>query len=68
MGTAAILYWMGVGPIKGFGLTLLIGVGSSMFTAVFVTRLIYDILVNRKDPKTLSIGKPISGCSTSTSR
>ena len=57
MGTAAILYWMGVGPIKGFGLTLLIGVGSSMFTAVFVTRLLYDVLINRKDPKTLSIGE-----------
>jgi SecD/SecF fusion protein len=57
MGTALILYWMGVGPIKGFGLTLLIGVGSSMFTAVFVTRLIYDNMVQRKDPKTLSIGE-----------
>ena len=59
LGTAAILYLMGEGPIKGFGLTLFMGVGASMFTAIFVTRLFYDYMVNRKDPKTLSIGKPI---------
>ncbi|HLP40932.1 MAG TPA: protein translocase subunit SecD [Fibrobacteria bacterium] len=59
LGTAAILYLLGEGPIKGFGLTLFVGVGASMFTAIFVTRLLYDFLINRADPKTLSIGKPI---------
>ena len=56
LGTAAILYYMGVGPIKGFGLTLFVGVSASMFTAIVVTRLIYDIYVQKRDPKVLSIG------------
>jgi len=40
---AVILYWQGSGPVKGFGATLSIGIVSSMFTAIFVTRLIFDI-------------------------
>jgi SecD/SecF fusion protein len=60
LGTAAILYYMGVGPIKGFGLTLFVGVGTSMFTAIMVTRLIYDIYIQKADPKTLSIGTGIA--------
>jgi SecD/SecF fusion protein len=60
LGTAAILYYMGVGPIKGFGLTLFVGVGTSMFTAILVTRLIYDIYIQKADPKTLSIGTGIA--------
>ncbi|HJO93087.1 MAG TPA: protein translocase subunit SecD [Victivallales bacterium] len=38
-----ILYWQGSGPVKGFGATLSIGIVCSMFTAIFVTRLIFDI-------------------------
>lgn len=53
LGTAAILYYVGVGPIKGFGLTLLIGVGASMFTAIIVSRLIFDIML--KNPARTSI-------------
>jgi SecD/SecF fusion protein len=40
---ALVLYWQGSGPVKGFGATLSIGIISSMFTAIFVTRLIFDI-------------------------
>jgi len=40
---ALVLYWQGSGAIKGFGATLSIGIVSSMFTAIFVTRLIFDI-------------------------
>ncbi|HBM14879.1 MAG TPA: protein translocase subunit SecDF [Lentisphaeria bacterium] len=40
---ALVLYWQGTGPVKGFGATLSIGIISSIFTAVFVTRLIFDI-------------------------
>src|SRR5690606_11264881 len=53
LGTAAILYYVGVGPIKGFGLTLLIGVGASMFTAIVVSRLIFDVML--KNPARTSI-------------
>ncbi|MEZ6188858.1 MAG: protein translocase subunit SecD [Planctomycetota bacterium] len=44
--TAIILMYVGTGPIKGFGLTLTIGILSSMFTALFVTRAIYGMFVS----------------------
>ena len=40
--TGIILYVFGTGPIKGFALTLMIGIGTSLFTAVFITRLLID--------------------------
>ncbi len=40
--TAVILAYFGTGPIKGFATTLIIGIISSVFTAVFLTRLVYD--------------------------
>ncbi len=55
-GTAFILWYIGVGPIKGFGLTLMIGIAASMYTAIIVTRLIFDYLLANRDVKTLSIG------------
>ncbi|HOW65815.1 MAG TPA: protein translocase subunit SecD [Verrucomicrobiota bacterium] len=42
--SAVILIYMGTGPVKGFGVTLTIGICASMFTAVLVTRLIFDFL------------------------
>jgi SecD/SecF fusion protein len=42
--TAAILYYIGTGPIKGFALTLTIGILASMFTGIFVTRAIFDLM------------------------
>ncbi len=42
--TAFILYKMGTGPVRGFAITLSIGIIASMFTALFVTRLIFDFL------------------------
>ena len=40
--TGIILFYFGTGPIKGFATTLIIGIITSFFTAVFVTRLVYD--------------------------
>jgi SecD/SecF fusion protein len=40
-----VLYQFGTGPIKGFAITLIIGLISSMFTAIFVTRTLFDILL-----------------------
>ena len=52
---ALVLFQFGTGPVKGFAVTLSLGVISSMFTALIVARLIFDyILINRK-VKTLSI-------------
>lgn len=45
--SSVILIYMGTGPIKGFGVTLSIGILASMFTALIVTRLIFDFLVDR---------------------
>jgi SecD/SecF fusion protein len=42
---AVILYWFGTGPIRGFATTLIAGLIASMFTAIFVTRVIFDILI-----------------------
>jgi len=42
---AVILIKFGTGPVQGFGVTLAIGIMASMFTALFVTRLIYDFLL-----------------------
>ena len=56
VGTALILYYVGVGPIKGFGLSLTIGLGASMYTAIVVTRLIFDFILTSKEAKELSIG------------
>ncbi|WP_166967950.1 protein translocase subunit SecDF [Yeosuana marina] len=45
--TALILFIFGTGPIKGFATTLLIGIGTSLFTAIFITRLLIDWYVDK---------------------
>jgi len=45
--TGIILYVFGTGPIKGFALTLMIGIATSLFTAVFITRLLIDGALNK---------------------
>ncbi len=53
--TALVLYHFGTGPIKGFALTLGIGILASMFTAIVVTREIYGWTVGNRDAQKLSI-------------
>jgi SecD/SecF fusion protein len=53
--TAVVLYSFGTGPIKGFALTLSIGIIASMFTAIVVTRLVFDVVTSRYAVKKLSI-------------
>jgi SecD/SecF fusion protein len=45
--TGIILYVFGTGPIKGFALTLMIGIATSLFTAVFITRILIDNAINK---------------------
>jgi preprotein translocase subunit SecD len=45
---AIVLYQFGTGPIKGFAVTLGLGIISSMYTAIVVTRLIFEYLYNRQ--------------------
>jgi len=46
--TAFILYWVASEEIKGFAIVLMLGIVSSMFTALFVTRLIFEFLLARR--------------------
>jgi SecD/SecF fusion protein len=46
--TALILFLFGTGPIKGFATTLLIGIATSLFTAIFITRILVDSRVAKK--------------------
>lgn len=50
-----VLYTFGSGPIKGFATTLLIGIGASLFTAVIVTRVIFNYVLEKWSIKELSI-------------
>jgi len=45
---ALFLFQFGTGPIKGYAVTLIIGITASMFTAVFVSRLIFDLWVPKR--------------------
>jgi preprotein translocase subunit SecD len=55
--TAMILYTMGSGPVRGFAITLGLGIITSVFTALFVTRLIAVMWFERKRPKTVLQGR-----------
>ena len=46
--TAAILYWRASEEVRGFAIVLMLGILSSMFTALFVTRVIFDFLLNKR--------------------
>lgn len=51
-----ILYQFGTGPVKGFAVTLMIGIAVSLFTAVFFTRLLFDLIyMSQRKRETLSI-------------
>ena len=51
--TAAILFYFGAGPVKGFAITLGLGIVTSVFTAIFVTRIMVVVWFERRRPKTL---------------
>jgi preprotein translocase subunit SecD len=52
---AAVLFWVGTGPVRGFAVTLGIGIVTTVFTAFTVTRLIVAWWVQYKRPKTVPI-------------
>ncbi|AXG72308.1 bifunctional preprotein translocase subunit SecD/SecF [Kordia sp. SMS9] len=54
--TALILFLFGTGPIKGFATTLLIGIATSLFTAIFITRLLIDWYVAKGKDLAFSTG------------
>ncbi|RYZ83143.1 MAG: protein translocase subunit SecD, partial [Proteobacteria bacterium] len=54
--TAAVLLYFGTGAVRGFAVNLLIGVVTTMFANVFVSKVIVDLLVNKFGFKKLSVG------------
>ena len=53
--TATILFALGSGPVRGFAVTLGIGILTSVFTSIFVTRLIIIMWFERKRPRTIEV-------------
>ncbi len=53
--TAVILFVMGSGPVRGFAVTLGLGIITSVFTAIFVTRLIVVMWFERRKPKQIEV-------------
>ena len=53
--TAAILYLMGSGPVRGFAITLGLGIITSVFTAIFVTRFLVCMWCERRRPKVIEV-------------
>lgn len=53
--TAAVLFMVGAGPVRGFAITLGIGIITSVFTAVFVTRVLIEFWFNWRKPKMIQV-------------
>lgn len=53
--TAAVLFQFGTGPIKGFAVTLSIGIAINLFTALIGTKSVFDLIHSKKEVKELSI-------------
>ncbi len=58
--TGIILFYFGTGPIRGFATTLIIGILCSFFTAVFMTRLVYEHFLNKGKWMNLTFSTSIS--------
>jgi len=56
---AIILFSIGTGPIKGFALTLSLGIMTSMFTAIMITRAVINLVYGGNNMKSISIGTRI---------
>ncbi|RKQ51236.1 SecD/SecF fusion protein [Roseivirga pacifica] len=58
--TGAILYFLGQGPVKGFAVTLMIGIICSFFSAVFITRVIVTWMTKKGNESKLSFETPLA--------
>ncbi|MBO3699380.1 protein translocase subunit SecDF [Roseivirga sp. E12] len=58
--TGLILYFLGQGPVKGFAITLMIGIICSFFSAVFITRVIVTWMTKRGNESNISFDTPLS--------
>jgi len=58
--TGAILFALGQGPVKGFAIVLMIGIASSFFSAVFITRVIVSWMTKKGDKSSISFATPFA--------
>ncbi|MDE0561007.1 protein translocase subunit SecDF [Algoriphagus sp. NF] len=58
--TGAILYALGQGPVKGFAIVLMIGIASSFFSAVFITRVIVHWMSKKGEKSSISFATPFA--------
>lgn len=58
--TGVILYWLGQGPVKGFAITLMIGIVCSFFSAVFITRVIITWMSKKGNDSKISFETPFT--------
>jgi preprotein translocase subunit SecD len=49
------LFQFGTGPVRGFAVTLCLGIATTLITSVFATRVVYDWLVNQRRVATVSV-------------
>lgn len=59
--TAAVLYQFGTGPIRGFAVTLALGILASMFTAIFVSHLLFDVWIRRNNAVNCGLAPHVAG-------
>lgn len=55
--SGVILYYVGTGPIQGFALTLMIGILGTLFTAIFVTKAIIELIISNSKSGFMSFGQ-----------
>ena len=55
-GAAALLYTFGIGPIQGFAVTLMIGIAASLFTAIVITKISFDWMLERDKVSIVNFG------------
>jgi SecD/SecF fusion protein len=58
--TALFLFVLGQGPLRGFAITLMIGIGTSFFSAVYISRVIIEWMVRKGDESKVSFTTPFS--------
>ncbi|HJD96122.1 protein translocase subunit SecD [Mailhella massiliensis] len=61
--TAAVLYQFGTGPVRGFAVTLALGILASMFTAIFVSHLVFELWLRRSRAPKFGLSPHIAGAS-----
>ncbi len=59
--TAVALYWFGTGPIRGFAVTLILGIISSLFSALFIGKFLFAVCTLRRDVDNIHLGWGKSG-------